>query len=165
MASAASVTANTTNSSATVLTSNPPQNNNGLGRTTMRSNTNTKAGDLGRKQSPVDGVSRYVRTPFLHTTQPPLSPHCHVHRTGELAAVHVPLSDFLAMRTISLLIDLATDVPPHTRLGVLARIHFRSEAPWLSSKMEPILSPGIQAMLGRTHKRILAFLTNKHTIG
>ncbi|KAG9788861.1 hypothetical protein KCU88_g1672, partial [Aureobasidium melanogenum] len=62
MASAASVTANSTNSSSTLLNSHAQHNGNGSARTTMRTNSNTKTVDAGRKQSPVDGVSRRSST-------------------------------------------------------------------------------------------------------
>ncbi|EXJ82059.1 hypothetical protein A1O1_08128 [Capronia coronata CBS 617.96] len=58
MASAASITANSANSSGTLLNNHPQQNSNGSARTAMRTTSNTKAVDAGRKQSPVDGVSR-----------------------------------------------------------------------------------------------------------
>ncbi|KAI1630247.1 hypothetical protein EDD37DRAFT_96854 [Exophiala viscosa] len=54
MASAASATS----SSGSFLNSSTTQNNNGLVRTTMRSSSNAKGADAGRKQSPVEGLSR-----------------------------------------------------------------------------------------------------------
>ncbi|KAK6380914.1 poly(A)-binding protein binding protein [Exophiala oligosperma] len=62
MASAASVSSNTTISPAPSLDSNTPEYNNGLARPMMRSNTNTKSADAGRKQSPGDGVPRRLNS-------------------------------------------------------------------------------------------------------
>ena len=60
MASAPSVTANSSTSSIALVNSGTSQNSHGQARNTMRSNNNAKAADQGRKQSPVDGAPRSV---------------------------------------------------------------------------------------------------------
>jgi len=121
---------------------NSPQNN-GLGRNTMRSTSNQKAVDAGRKQSPGggDAVSRYNK-PHLTSSLPDPGKHLTTRSRG---AMQLIIAVSCTTFTPSLLLTETFTGDRLRKPGVQTRTQASNEVQWLPSKMDTRLRPEIRA--------------------
>jgi hypothetical protein len=99
----------------------------------MRSNNNAKAADAGRKQSPVDGVSRCVSDAVAPAFTPTL--HCVPSALGAWPQTS-RLQTCTVKETSFTNIGFADD-QVHRKLGAQPQAQVPNEAQWLHCKMGP----------------------------